>query len=143
MGVHLAAFALATVLDAPVVLRAVDRRASIVVALAWSTFASPYAYDYDMAIPVVVAALVADAFVRVVGHEFSANLLAAVLLAQFAGFVWWTFDGIGGISAYVNVGLYAALLVVVIRDGGGVVAVPSPRPVDARSTDGDHDAGRA
>lgn len=59
---------------------------------------STYAYGCDMAV-LVAAGLAVDASVHVVGRGTSATLLAAAILAHFAGFVWWTFDGTGGVSA--------------------------------------------
>ncbi len=54
-----------------------------------------------MALLVVLAALLSGASIRVLGRDASANLLAAILLVQFARFVWWTFNGTGGVTAYV------------------------------------------
>ncbi len=128
MGVHLAVLAVVTVSSLLVGRLTTDRRAVVAVALTWSTFVSPYAYDYDMALLVVVAALLSDASVRVLGREASANLLAAVLLVQFAGFVWWTFNGTGGVTAYVLVALFVVVIRVVDRDRSQVAV---DAPVDA------------
>lgn len=96
-------------------------------ALLWATFVSPYAYDYDMAILVVVAALSHDAFLRVMGRETCANLLAVMLLTQFAGFVWWTFNGTGGVSALPLSALFVVLIGVVAKDR---LTDPSNHPAD-------------
>ena len=74
-----------------------------------------------MALLVVVAALLSDASVRVLGREVSANLLVAILLIQFAGFVWWTFNGTGGVTAYVLAALFLVVLWIIDRDRSHVV----------------------
>lgn len=116
MGVHLAVLAIVTVSSVLVARRTTDRRAVVAVALTWWTFVSPYAYDYDMALLVVVAVLLSGASVRVLGREASANLLPAILLVQFTGFVWWTFNGTGGVTAYVLAALFVVVLWGVHRD---------------------------
>ena len=61
------------------------------------------------------------------GRETCANLLAVMLLTQFARFVWWTFNGTGGVSALPLSALFVVLIGVVAKDR---LTDPSNHPAD-------------
>ena len=77
------------------------RRVTAALAIAWGSFVSPYAYDYDLTMLSVSAALIAPLLVERAGVQVAANLLAALVAGQFAGLTWWTVGGRGGVVFFV------------------------------------------
>ena len=78
-----------------------DRRVTAALAIAWGSFVSPYAYDYDLTMLSVSAALIAPLLVERAGVQVAANLLAWLVAGQFAGLTWWTVGGRGGVVFFV------------------------------------------
>ncbi len=93
-----AALVVVTVATVVAVRRISDRRVVLGLATLWGLFASPYVYDYDLAMLSVAAAILSGPMLRRMTGQACLNLLACLVVGQCAGFAWWTLGGRGGAS---------------------------------------------